>query len=108
MKAITLLKQNKTVTERAEQYAQSIKRNLQRDIIDTLVSKKESIEDKIFDLGNFNLVTNLNAAQKQMTKEDCEARLKQLIDLAMLSQGLLQGEALTEFIQRSVSEMVES
>ena len=81
MKAITLLKQNKTVTERAEQYAQSIKRNLQRDIIDTLVSKKESIEDKIFDLGNFNLETNLNAAQKQMTKEDCEARFKQLIDL---------------------------
>jgi molecular chaperone HtpG len=34
--------------------------------------------------------------------------VKQLIDLAMLSQGLLKGEALTEFIQRSVSEMVES
>jgi len=26
----------------------------------------------------------------------------------MLSQGLLKGEALTEFIQRSVSGMVES
>ena len=34
--------------------------------------------------------------------------VKQLVDLAMLSQGLLKGEALTEFIQRSVSEMVES
>jgi len=34
--------------------------------------------------------------------------VKQLVDLAMLSQGLLKGEALTEFIQRSVSGMVES
>ena len=34
--------------------------------------------------------------------------VKQLVDLAMLSQGLLKGEALTEFIQRCVSGMVES
>ena len=37
-----------------------------------------------------------------------EETVKQLVDLAMLSQGLLKGEALTEFIQRSVSGMVES
>ena len=37
-----------------------------------------------------------------------EETVKQLVDLAMLSQGLLKGEALTEFIQRSVSGMIES
>jgi molecular chaperone HtpG len=34
--------------------------------------------------------------------------VKQLVDLAMLSQGLLKGEALTDFIHRSVNGMVES
>jgi molecular chaperone HtpG len=34
--------------------------------------------------------------------------VKQLVDLAMLSQGLLKGEALTEFIHRSVAGMIES
>ena len=37
-----------------------------------------------------------------------EETVKQLVDLAMLSQGLLKGEALTKFIQRSVSGMIES
>jgi molecular chaperone HtpG len=34
--------------------------------------------------------------------------VKQLVDLAMLSQGLLKGEALTDFIHRSVNGMIES
>lgn len=46
-------------------------------------------------------VLKMKTARQQVT-------VKQLVDLAMLSQGLLKGEALTEFIQRSVSGMVES
>ena len=46
-------------------------------------------------------VLKMKSARQQET-------IKQLVDLAMLSQGLLKGEALTEFIQRSVSGMVES
>ena len=34
--------------------------------------------------------------------------VKQLVDLALLSHGLLKGEALTQFIERSVSGMIES
>jgi molecular chaperone HtpG len=34
--------------------------------------------------------------------------VKQLVDLAMLSQGLLKGEALTDFIHRSLNGMMES
>ena len=46
-------------------------------------------------------VLKMKSARQQET-------VKQLVDLAMLSQGLLKGEALTEFIQRSVSGMIES
>jgi hypothetical protein len=49
-KALELLKTNKTVAERAENYATSMKRNIQRDVIDTLVAKKEKYEDEIFEI----------------------------------------------------------
>ncbi|MFM7596308.1 MAG: molecular chaperone HtpG [Flavobacteriales bacterium] len=54
--------------------------------------------------GNHPVMTKLLKMKSIRQKET----VKQLVDLAMLSQGLLKGEALTEFIQRSVSEMVES
>ena len=47
MKALALLKTNKTVAERAENYATSMKRNIQRDVIDTLLARKEKYEDDI-------------------------------------------------------------
>lgn len=52
--------------------------------------------------GNHPVMTKLLKMKSTRQKET----VKQLVDLAMLSQGLLKGEALTEFIQRSVSEMV--
>lgn len=91
MKALELLKTNKSVKERAEQYAQSMKRNIQRDVLDTLTSKKEKIEDDLFELGNFTLDTNLNAGLKQMTKESCEDRFKKIIQLEYELE-LLQAE----------------
>lgn len=81
MKALELLKSNKTVAERAENYATSVKRNIQRDVIDSLISKKEGIEDELFELTNFTLDTNINSGLKQMTKEDVETRFKKIIDL---------------------------
>ena len=81
MKALDLLKSNKSVSERAENYAVAVKRNIQRDVIDTLTAKKESIEDELFELTNFNLETNMNAGQQAMTKEAVENRFKRIIDL---------------------------
>ena len=81
MKALELLKSNKSVSERAENYAVAVKRNIQRDVIDTLVAKKESIEDELFELTNFNLETDLNAGHHAMTKESVENRFKRIIDL---------------------------
>ena len=81
MKALELLKTNKTVAERAENYANSAKRNIQRDVIDSLISQKENIEDELFELGNFSLETDMNRGFERMTKEAVEARFKKIIDL---------------------------
>jgi len=41
MKALDLLKSNKSVKDRAGNYAASVKRNIQRDILDELTASKE-------------------------------------------------------------------
>lgn len=56
---------------------------------------------------NYNLVVNTNHPLiEQVLQESDEAKQKQLVhqltDLALLSNGLLKGEALTNFIKRSV------
>jgi len=56
---------------------------------------------------SYNLVVNSNhkLISQILEKEDDNAKstiVKQLIDLALLSQNLLKGEALTKFINRSV------
>ena len=36
------------------------------------------------------------------SKEDQEGKIKQLTDIAVLSQGMLKGEELSKFIERSI------
>lgn len=81
VKALDLLKSNKTVSERAENYIVSVKRNIQRDVIDAITAKKEAMEDELFELTNFNLETDVNRGYQQMTKEAVEQRFKKIIDL---------------------------
>jgi predicted urease superfamily metal-dependent hydrolase len=80
VKALDLLKSNKTVSERAENYIVSVKRNIQRDVIDSITAKKEAMEDELFELTNFNLETDVNRGYQQMTKESVEQRFKKIID----------------------------
>ncbi len=80
MKALDLLKANVSIEKRAEKFAVSIKRNIQRDL-DQLTAKKENIEDQLFELTNFSLSTDLNKGLRQMTKEDCEERFRKAIQL---------------------------
>jgi hypothetical protein len=79
-KALTLLKSNQSVKERADRFFVSIKRTLQRDMIDALIVKKEKLENDIFELSNFSLSTNLNQNVRQMTQEECEQRFKSIIE----------------------------
>ena len=56
---------------------------------------------------SYNMVVNANhrLVGEVLTNEEKEKRdslMKQLVDLALLSQNLLKGEALTGFIRRSV------
>jgi molecular chaperone HtpG len=55
-----------------------------------------------------NLTINANHAKiseilETKTAKSRERKVKQLTDIALLSQGLLKGEALNEFIERSIS-----
>lgn len=79
--AFKLMEKNKSVKERAAAYLESLKRNIQRDVIDSIIPRKEKLEDELFELTNFTLDTNLNAGLKQMTKDDCEKRFKRVIDI---------------------------
>ena len=79
-KALELLKTNTSVEQRAEAYAKSIKRDLQKKILDTLIVKKEALEDKLFELQNFELDTDRNRGMAQMTKDDCEKRFTDMIN----------------------------
>lgn len=81
VKALEMLKNSKSIGERAENYIVSAKRNIQRDVIDAIISKKEAMEDKLFDLSDFTLETNLNAGVERMDKDAVEKRFKQIIDL---------------------------
>lgn len=58
----------------------------------------------------YNLVVNANHGKIQeivetKTKKSKEKKIKQLTDIALLSQGMLKGEALNAFIHRSI-EMI--
>ncbi len=70
----------------------------------------------MFGMGGFpemyNLVVNTNSelAGKLLTAEDADeknAQIKHALDLAKLSQNLLKGKELTEFIQRSYKELAK-
>lgn len=57
---------------------------------------------------NYNLVVNVNhpLIEQVLNEEDAEKQkqlVSQLADLALLSNGLLKGQALTDFIKRSVA-----
>ena len=54
----------------------------------------------------YNLVVNTNHPKisEVLSAKDADqsGKAKQLTDLAMLSQGMLKGEALTNFVNRSI------
>ena len=59
--------------------------------------------------GSLNLVVNTNhsLAQKILkSKKSQKEQIGQLYNLALLSQGMLKGKKLTEFIKKSMTEMV--
>jgi len=108
MKALELLQSNKSVKERAESYAVSIQRNIKRDVIDTIVDKLDRLKDSLFELTNFTLDTNLNKGLSTMTKDDCEARFKKIIETEyQIRLTELELQAKQESFDRYFSEQVK-
>jgi hypothetical protein len=80
MKALQLLKANLSVEQRAENFINSVKRNLQKKL-DSLTEEKEKIEDKIADLQNFKLVTDINKGEIGLTRDQVEERFSLILEL---------------------------
>lgn len=80
-KANKLLSANKSVKERASKFEVSIKRDIQKTMLDTLQTQIETKEDEIFELQDFTLETNLNSGKSALTKEECQRRFEKLIQI---------------------------
>jgi len=76
-----MMKTSTAVKDIADKYAVSIARSLKTKVIDTLITKREAMDIQIFDLKKFNLETDQNKGQNQMTKDECESRFEQIIQL---------------------------
>lgn len=87
-RAIDIMKKSDSVATRAVKYNKIIRRNLKKSILDPLNDQKDALEDKIENLKDFSLDTNLNAGIKRIDREDCEKRFRDLIqaryDLSLL------------------------
>lgn len=79
-KALELLQKAKSTSERATSFLGSIERNIQKDVLDVLQSKKDGLTDKIFELLDFTLETNLNSGQSAISRDQAEKRFKDLIE----------------------------
>lgn len=73
-----LLTSSKTVSDRAEQYAERIAKTLNLEFIENPKEEIAKLQDKIFDLEDFSLDTDKNKGQERLTKEDCEERFRLL------------------------------
>lgn len=80
-KANKLMSANKTVKERASKFETSIKRDIQKTMLDTIQTQIEEKEDQIFELQDFTLETNLNSGVSAMTKDECQKRFEKLIQI---------------------------
>jgi hypothetical protein len=80
-KALRMLENTKSVSERASTYFTSIKRDLYDEVIKDKERAIEIKEDKIFDLSDFNLSTDYNKGMQRMTKEECKNRFIQILNL---------------------------
>ena len=80
MKAVKMVQTNITVKKRADEYVKTIKRNIQKKIIDKLTEQIEEIDDKIFSALDFTIETNLNSGQSAISREECERKFSYAIN----------------------------
>lgn len=79
-KALEILKSAKSAEKRAKDFLPSIQRNINEQLISPLLQNIEKLEDKLCDLKDFSLATDLNAGQVALTREQCIERFSAIIN----------------------------
>lgn len=80
-KALLIMQTVPSVNDRAEKFVQTIKRNLQKKVLDVLIDSREKLEDKIASLKDFSLNTDLNKGLQPIGREECEQRFEEIMGL---------------------------
>ncbi len=80
-KAFQILEKSKSKGERVESFYDSTKRNLLRSVIDSKINEIEKLKDRIFELSDFSLETNLNSGLSALSREETERRFKEIMAL---------------------------
>lgn len=112
MKALEILEKNQPTKERAGEFIKSIKRNLKKDIIDTLEDQIERLQDKMYSLKDMSISTDLNQGVTAVDRDQAEARFKQIIEceyeLHLLKRELkIKNESYTKYFGKDKDEKVE-
>jgi hypothetical protein len=107
--ALEILRKSQSTEDRALNYLDSIKRNLKRDVIDELMTRKDKLDDKLFALKDFSLETDINRGVNQITRDEAEKRFKEIIELEFELE-LLEAElkSKTKSYQKYFSDDVKS
>lgn len=79
MKALDIMKTSSNTEQRAETYVGTIKRNLQKNLLDPLIDKKEKLEDTVTSLLDFSLQTDINKGVAMVTREEAEDRFAKVM-----------------------------
>lgn len=82
-KVSKLLAESINTENRATSFTESIKRNLQRKKIDSLIDERDKLTDQIFQNTDFSLKTDINSGVKAITREDAEKRIEDAMDLEL-------------------------
>ena len=77
-KALELLKSNTPFAERAEDYVKTASRNIQQNFINSLVARKEALNDKISDKKNFSVITEKGISEA--SRSSIEQRLSEILE----------------------------
>ena len=78
-KAFQMMNKGKGVEERASKYFNGIKKDLQRNVIDSMQSQVDRIKSEIFELEDFSLETDVNRGVSALSEAECNQRFNSII-----------------------------
>lgn len=80
-KALDIMRESVPINKKAEDYFKTIKRNLQKQVLDVLIDKKEHLEDTLASYLDFSLDVNINKGINPITREEAEKRFGKALEI---------------------------